>query len=52
MYAVTMKNIPITLFFAAIAVAQCVLGITMTILTGKNGGEIRRLGWRNRLTQP
>jgi len=39
MYAVTMKNIPITAFFGVITIAQCVIGVTMTTLTGMNGAQ-------------
>lgn len=38
-YAATMKNIPITIGFAVITVAQCVFGICMTILTARKGAE-------------
>ena len=37
----TMKSIPITLWFVAITVAQCVLGIYMTVLTARQGGEVK-----------
>ena len=40
-YAVTMKNIPIALGFASITASQLALGVTMTILSARKGGEPR-----------
>ena len=39
----TMKNVPITLGFAAITASQFALGMTMTILSGRKGGRARLL---------
>ena len=36
----TMKNVVVTFFFVAMTITQCVLGIYMTIITSKGGGEI------------
>ena len=41
-----MKNIPITIGFAVITVAQCVFGVCMTVLTAREGGKIRSLDMR------
>lgn len=47
MYAVTIKNLPITIWFTTMTVVQCALGTYMTVLTAKNGGEARRLCQKN-----
>ena len=39
----TMKNIPITLGFAAITASQFALGMTMTVLSARKGGKARLL---------
>ena len=43
----TLKSMPIMIWFAVITVTQCVLGISMTILTAGEGGEERRLDQGN-----
>ena len=40
----TMKSIPITFCFVAITISQCVIGITMTAMAARTGGEVRTLG--------
>ena len=40
MYAVTMKNIPITAGFAIITLSQLALGTTMVVLAAEMGGKI------------
>lgn len=43
-----MKNIPIAIGFAVITMTQCVLGICLTILIARTGGEVICLGRGNR----
>ena len=38
-YAVTLRNVPITIAFGTITVSQLTVGLWSTILTAKGGGE-------------
>ena len=44
----TKKNMPITIWFTVLTVTQSVLGISMTVLTAKKGGENKSLDQGNR----
>ena len=49
-YAVTMKNIPITVGFAVIAAAQLAIGVCLVTFAAEGGSKVKLLIRRNHIS--
>lgn len=47
MYAVTMKNIPITVGFSIVTLCQLVIGVCAVVFAAKGGGKDKSSHWKN-----